>query len=837
MATLEQQIKLESEWKHYAETKLKQTINKAKAEELTTTTVLGRNTINTLTAQFYKDLVNFIIDETKPKRGAQARYRRILVDMVKIYTNEAGIDDLALLCLSTTLINVLNKCFNRTNSYSDIAYCIGREILAEVNLQKFINETSSDMARKQLQRMEKRNHMHYRTYYLKNMYDDERFRYLTYSKKELISLGATLVEYLCNSTGLFEVDNTLEVTKVIPTAKFLDNWNASTDDLIHRAVHYIPTIIEPKEWTSTYSGAYYSGVINAHFIRLRGTKIAKTYERLVNELDIKQVYQAVNKIQRTPYRLNKAIIEVIQHLLDNNISFNGFPSSEPLPEIINTLTPTSTEEQIRKYKDSVIERIYEESRRKSHMLRVILILNQAKQFCNYEKIYIPHNIDFRGRVYPLPMLNPQGDDLTKALFTYSDPVPCVDENDFNLLCIQGANLYGNDKISFSDRIKFIKDQSQTILDVANDPYGNRMHWQEADEPFQFLAFCFEYANAVNYMNAHNNSIIGYKCGIVIAFDGTCSGIQHYSAMLRDPIGGKAVNLINSDIPMDIYGIVAERVNEIATFDAQNGTPDTYIDDKYRKGEKRLKYGTKTLAQLWLTYGITRKVTKRSVMTLSYGSEQYGFSEHIYEDIVVDSSLFRHKERQASRYMAGLIWQAVNEKLKAAPEAMKWLKYVAKEYTKRGLMVSWTTPLGLPVMQQYTNYRKEEFRLKIRGTRITRRCYYLDETEKELSEREQIQGIAPNFIHSLDASHLMLVVNHAELNNYTTVHDSFGTSLGEAQKLKEELPLQFYLLYCMDSPLESLRQEAEEKLSTVIKAPPTQGTLDLTEVMNAQYLFH
>ena len=35
-------------------------------------------------------------------------------------------------------------------------------------------------------------------------------------------------------------------------------------------------------------------------------------------------------------------------------------------------------------------------------------------------------------------------------------------------------------------------------------------------------------------------------------DGSCNGLQNFSAMLRDEVGGKAVNLIPSDKPQDVY---------------------------------------------------------------------------------------------------------------------------------------------------------------------------------------------------------------------------------------------------------------------------------------------
>jgi DNA-directed RNA polymerase len=48
-------------------------------------------------------------------------------------------------------------------------------------------------------------------------------------------------------------------------------------------------------------------------------------------------------------------------------------------------------------------------------------------------------------------------------------------------------------------------------------------------------------------------------GLPVAQDGSCNGLQHFSALLRDEIGGKAVNLIPGDVPEDVYQRIADKV--------------------------------------------------------------------------------------------------------------------------------------------------------------------------------------------------------------------------------------------------------------------------------------
>ena len=175
-------------------------------------------------------------------------------------------------------------------------------------------------------------------------------------------------------------------------------------------------------------------------------------------------------------------------------------------------------------------------------------------------------------------------------------------------------------------------------------------WDEVagdESPMCFLSFCFEFERLRVYQAEHDGSAVGFKSGVPISFDGTCSGLQHFSMLLADEVGGYSVNLVPNEEVQDIYQVVADKVNIILHRDVIEGTADDYKKDKKgqyvldKKGEKCIVYGTKELATEWLSYGqakfgtdgIKRKVCKRSVMTLAYGSRKYGFSENLKEDII------------------------------------------------------------------------------------------------------------------------------------------------------------------------------------------------------------
>ncbi|MER3119523.1 DNA-directed RNA polymerase, partial [Bacillus subtilis] len=243
----------------------------------------------------------------------------------------------------------------------------------------------------------------------------------------------------------------------------------------------------------------------------------------------------------------------------------------------------------------------------------------------FKAIWFPYNMDWRGRVYAVPMFNPQGNDMQKGLLTLAVGKP-IGADGFKWLKVHGANCAGVDKVTFEERIKWVEDNHDNIMAAAKAPMDSIEWWGKLDSPFCFLAFCFEYAGVMHHG-------LSYSCSLPIAFDGSCSGIQHFSAMLRDHIGGHAVNLTPSGKVQDIYRIVSDRIEEELKVLLVNGTDNemvTHEDKKTGEITERLKLGTRELARQWLTYGMSRKVTKRSVMTLAYGSKEYGFADQVYE---------------------------------------------------------------------------------------------------------------------------------------------------------------------------------------------------------------
>lgn len=652
---------------------------------------------------------------------------------------------------------------------------------------------------------------------------------------EHIHVGSKLIELMMETTGLIQVKTynvdvkkqEVRVEATPETIKWLEEENNRCEAM---APVYLPTIIPPKPWTSPFDGGYWSG-------RVRRLALVKTYSKQylaeLAEHDMPEVYDAINAMQHTAWSLNPQMLEVVRTLWNNGSVLGDIPSADdyPLPAKPDFLNDDELEkddwtpeqlESFRNWKRSAVDTYAMNAKLKSLRLQFAKVLYVAELFANEEAIYFPHQMDFRGRAYAVPLfLNPQGSDVAKGLLQFANGVPITDLEGESWLAIHGANSYGNDKVSLEDRHQWVLDNEDVILQCAADPYGCHF-WCDADKPFQFLAFCFDWAGlrAEGY---------GYISHLPVQMDGSCNGLQNFSAMLRDPIGGKAVNLIPSELPADIYQSVADLVKAQVMKDA------ACQDDEAKAA----------LARGWLQYGITRKVCKRPVMTLAYGAKEFGFNTQVYEDTVLPYKYQVAPEAYpwangwaAASYMGGLIWECVGQVVVAARQAMDWLQAAAKAASKEGLPVRWETPDSLVVLQAYPKLLTKRVRLTFQG--VERRLTAAVGVDKELDVQRQANGISPNWVHSMDASHLRATVRrgfHEGIRSFALVHDSYGTHAGNAWALAEFLRDEFIKMYSGDV-LASFRDELSYQLppKTTLAPLPPKGTLDLELIRSARYFF-
>jgi DNA-directed RNA polymerase len=592
---------------------------------------------------------------------------------------------------------------------------------------------------------------------------------------------------------------------------------------------YMPMVCPPVPWTEPRSGGYLVGKLGA--VPLIKPRPGARRPRKVTLEKAPAVYAAVNAVQATPWRVNKWLYGHMLHAWESKVGQEHgllprqWDNKEEEVKALLPPKPTDIDDNpaARSRWRSEAHAVHlAASKGLSKFLQIQEVLSLAGKFLKEEAIYFPHNLDFRGRLYAIPLfLQPQGPDPARALLEFAEGREIGKGFGGRWLTVHGANTFGYDKVSLLDRTKWVIDHEAKIVKAAEDPWAD-LWWTEADKPWGFLAWCHEYA-------AWLREGPSFESRIPIALDGSCNGLQHYSAMLRDPVGGAAVNLVPAAEPNDIYGEVAKVVMR------------RLKNTVYDWGDVRAKYQAG-----WYVWGIDRTITKRPVMVLPYGGTERScrvYVEEAYRKRVAEGAAdpFTPEERKdALKLLAETVWASIGDVVVAARAAMDWLRAVARLMSSAGLDIRWNAPSGFPVLQDYRDYRSRIIKTRLNGsvTKLT----LTEETDK-LDAKRQANGLPPNFVHSLDAAALCLTVGQATaegISSFAMIHDSYGTHAADTEKLSRLIREAFVEMYEGSDPLSELDREVRRVLPAPLhdRIPPLpeRGELDLRSVLGSDFFF-
>tara|TARA_B110000977_G_scaffold92021_1_gene122003 strand:- start:260 stop:1918 length:1659 start_codon:yes stop_codon:yes gene_type:complete len=549
-------------------------------------------------------------------------------------------------------------------------------------------------------------------------------------------------------------------------------------------------------------------------------KHVEEYIEKFNQRDVSVEYKCVNALQHTPWRVNSFVCDVLRTAWNSGQQWQGLPPRDnaPVPPYPFAVDPKFLrEDQKAEFKEfkSKRNKIYTENARNlSRRIQVERTIQLAEEYLAHDDFWFVWQLDFRGRKYPVEsFLSPQNADYSKALLEFSQSVTMDSAASAKWLAIHGANVFGVDKVSLEDREMWAYMNTENAISVYNDPLGSKW-WQEADKPWQALAWCKEWAE-YNIARAAGEP---YETRLPCASDGSCNGLQHLSAMLRDYEGGRAVNLTPSKEPQDIYSDVAAKATALLE-----------------------KEGTLMARQL-LEIGICRKICKRPVMIVPYSGTRHSCRDYIMEALeekCKGRNPWGDNFFQPSLYLSGFVWQAISEVIVSAFDAMKYIKEIAKLYVENGLSFSWETPTNLLVRQHYPNSTSKRVKSHLNGSLVSLRYRETDDTS--IDKRKMLSGASPNFVHSLDAAALTITVSKcldAGITDFAMVHDSYGTHSPNMPLLNDELRKAFVEMYEEHDVLLNLYTSAVAALpkEVLVPPPPAKGTLDLKEVLQSDYFF-
>lgn len=627
--------------------------------------------------------------------------------------------------------------------------------------------------------------------------------------------AGTILLYMAKELGLVDITEEKEGKKTIRRMVLSEHIKGMLDTVKDQIAGMMPQMLPcvepPKDWVTPNDGGYHTPAM-----RRMAPSCVRGRPRIHDETDVPPlVLRALNVLQRRPWRVNGRILDVVDAVRDRfDVGEVLSQAEKPKPqrpdwlhEDLKQADMTPVQQAIfKEWKAEVREWHTETKERGIKWSRFWTALRIARQFKD-RPLWFVWQADYRGRFYANTRgISPQGSDLQKALIMAHNGAPINDDRAKFWFYAAGANRYGFDKATLEERVQWTTERHDIICAIAADPLTHRQ-WTEADNPFQFLAWCFEYADY--HLNPES-----FLSHLALGQDGSCNGLQHFSAMLRDSVGGRATNLMPSPTQQDIYRLVAEATSRGLSLLPPDGL----------------------FAPRWQAHSLSRDLVKRSVMTLPYGSTRFSCADFIFKEYMTKGKapeFSKDEHRPAARWLSVVVWDAIGEVVVKAREAMEWLQDASDELIDAGYKeITWRTPSGFLVRQRYGKEEYTQVETRIAGG-VRIRPQIRTETE-EPDKRRHRNGIAPNFVHSHDAAHMHLLICWADdhgLGHMHFVHDDYGTTADGTEGLHEGIRETFCDMYTHHAPLEEFASQ-----HSVTAPVPARGDLDINVVKESRYFF-
>ena len=601
-----------------------------------------------------------------------------------------------------------------------------------------------------------------------------------WDKRTKVKVGTFLMDCLMEVSGWFERDLIVKGRKRYAIFKPTELLIKQHDEIMRMAELFSPLakpmLIPPRNWNPLQDGGYYLNDLTRCYQLIRKTN----HGLIQGEIP----YNFINKIQQVSYKLNPFIVKVAKELEERGISVGKFR-----PVIQHDIPPKPPEEASKdvwkswKKQATIARNLQAAEVRKS--CRTRMTMEVVREF--EDKVYyIPWSFDYRGRAYPIPsLLTPQDTDFGKSLILFNEGAK-ITAKGMDWIKFQLATTYGLDKATMQERLDWVEkaENRELVHRVWSDPIANIADWENADEPWMFLAACVEWYELHYEHRFHTH--------LPVAVDATCSGLQILAGLAKDASTARMVNVIGSAKPQDAYATIAAK--------SMDAIPD------------RLK-------PHW-----DRKVTKRCVMTIPYNAKPFSNRSYI-RDAFKEKGVDVDKEELTQCVKA--VRSAMNVVVPGAMSVMKWIEQEIARAIKSGAdEIKWTTPSGFNVRQRLMKYKSTVIQTQLMG-----RCeIHLAGAETGVDLSHHKNATAPNLIHSLDASLLHIATTSTNFP-IALIHDSVLCRATDMCTLSSLVRKTYMHLFAEHEPLTdfALSIGAEEQ-------PPIIGDLKPEAVIDSQYFF-
>jgi len=230
---------------------------------------------------------------------------------------------------------------------------------------------------------------------------------------------------------------------------------------------------------------------------------------------------------------------------------------------------------------------------------------------------------------------------------------------------------------------------------------------------------------------------------------------------------------------------------------------------------------------------TRKAAKVPVMTWGYNATRMTSMEHLDKMfgqkkrwcrkekafVVVEDGL----ERATAGRLGCDLYDNLNTTLADLTLAVTWVSECATQISKAGNCdIHWPTPDGFECKQRKLIGVPERLRVVLSNDKEFE-ANILDYSGQKPAHGKHRSAIAPNIIHSLDATHLRMVARRLAALGLPMIfiHDSFATHVNHRDILYREIVDTFAELYS-GNWLATLRAYWTDTYGLEFDAPPAQG---------------
>ena len=353
---------------------------------------------------------------------------------------------------------------------------------------------------------------------------------------------------------------------------------------------------------------------------------------------------------------------------------------------------------------------------------------------------------------------------------------------------------------------------------------------DCEKPVVFLACCLEWAKIEEFGDSH-----AYICHLPIPIDGTNNGWQHLGAMSQDEVTGDLVGLIPGEVPKDFYVTTAKRLVEL-------------MPDFFEERQIPMKH-------------IRKGIAKRGSMTRAYSAGATKIAENMAADLYQYGFDVKYNiTPEDCVVLAKNLVKAIADVCPGPLKTMKYLQALAGHVlvSQGKKTINWTTPSGFPVEHAY--YLTDEDIAFVTLAPPKGHAHHLDPIGKpkkngkgeivgytgriglavqryneKPSLKDTASGISPNFVHSMDAAHMSLVIANWH-GSFGAVHDSFSVHACDVEELMTLTRQTFVDMYDKENFFDIMRQMIVGEDEDFDEAQPQLGQLNINEVMESDFFF-